>query len=217
VLALLVVVLVLGGAGGRGEAAPTRDEVVAPVESYVRVDVRDVASTHAEVLRQLSTDVARCYPELRVERHGIAFREPRDGGALSLTLWVWVPALRDSPDGGARGDLPGRAGQAFLRYGQRLLRLLVARQPVLVDARVGGYGLVLTWLGPTARADGRLVGESVAVFADKVTVANYAYDAIGTPTFLGRSGVRLFDGETELGAARVTVADEGAPTPWTGC
>ncbi len=81
---------------------------------------------------------------------------------------------------------------------------------MFADRRVGGYGLVLSWLGPAFRG-GRPIAESLALFADKLAVANFAHDTIGPAAFLARAEVRLFDGQTELPSSRLTVADGGAP------
>ena len=89
-----------------------------------------------------------------------------------------------------------------------LFRQLLARSPIFADPRVGGYGLILTWLAP-ARRDGRVVGESVAVFADKVATANFVHDTITVDVFLSRAEVRLFDGDTEA-APRPVGRGDGA-------
>jgi len=122
-----------------------------------------------------------------------------------LILWVWV-----EPDRAPAGaSLSARASTVFERYGRRLFGRLLERSPVFADARVGGYGLVLTWLSPATR-NGRLVGESLSVFADKLAVANFVHETIGVATFLGRAEVRAFDGQTEVTSPGLTVGDDGA-------
>jgi hypothetical protein len=170
------------------------DESILPPEAHAP-DLRALVQEHAAGLRSLRADLARCAPELKIQKNGIAFRRPRgrlDGPPL-LTLWVWLDATR-APRGESFG---ARAGEAFGRYGQSLFRHLFGQSPVFADARVGGYGVILTWIGPTQRG-GRVVGESLAVFADKVAVANFVLDTIGPAAFLSRVEVRAFDGETEL-------------------
>ena len=185
-----------------------------PIERYTSAEDRALAQVHAGELQALRAELRRCLPGVDVERHGIAFRRRRGmvAGPPALTLWVWLPPA-DAPAG---PDLPRRAGQAFRRYGQALVRQLVARSPVFADPRVGGYGLILTWLGPTQR-EGRPVGESVAVFADKVATANLAHDTITADVFLSRVEVRLFDGETELGPLRLGPQDDGVAAVSAAC
>lgn len=208
-MALLVL-----GLGTATAAALAQDAAVLPLESYTSAEARALAQVHAAELQALREDLRRCLPGLDVERHGIAFRRPRGSVAdpPSLTLWVWLPA--SAPPSAA--DLPRRAGQAFRRYGQALVRQLVARSPVFADPRVGGYGLILTWLSP-ARRDGRLVGESIAVFAGKLATANFAHDTITADVFLSRAEVRGFDGEIEVGPLPLGPQDDGAPAVSETC
>lgn len=185
----------------------TAEPALVPPEAHTSADTRELARAYAGELTGLESGLARCSPAVTVYRHGIAFRHPRGtGGPPSLTLWVWL-----EPPEPLRGTtLPARATEAFTRYGHALFGRLLARSPVFADGRVAGYGLVLTWLGPSQRA-GRLVGESLAVFADKLTVANFVHGTIGAATFLGRAGVRAFDGETELPAPALAADDGAAP------
>jgi hypothetical protein len=118
---------------------------------------------------------------------------------------VWIETGR-TPAG---TSLTARASTVFQRQGRRLFGRLLARSPVFADSRVGGYGLILTWLSPATRG-GRLVGESVSVFADKLAVSNFVHETIGAGTFLGRAEVRAFDGQTEVASPSLTVADENA-------
>ncbi len=205
-LGLLLLAAALAAAGG-AVALPV-DEWILPPEGHAP-DVRGLVQEHASELRGLQVELARCAPELDVQKNGIAFRRPRDSpaGPPYLTLWVWLDPARP-PQG---RTFAARAGEAFGRYGHRLLRRLLGQSPVFADPRVGGYGLILTWVGPTQRG-GRLVGESLAVFADKLAVANFVHETIGPAAFLSRTEVRAFDGETELPAPSLGL-DDAAPTP----
>jgi hypothetical protein len=189
------------------------DESILPPEAHAP-DMRALVQEHTAGLRRLHADLARCAPELDVQKNGIAFRRPRGrpDGPPHLTLWVWLDGARP-PQG---RSFAARADEAFGRYGQRLFRRLLGQSPVFADARVGGYGLILTWVGPTQR-DGRVVGESLAVFADKLAVANFALDTIGPAAFLSRAAVRAFDGETELPVPSLGLDDATLTRASTAC
>jgi len=196
----------LGGGRDVSVALPAEDAIL-PLEGYTQPDAQALAREHAAELGVLQTELRRCAPGLQLERHGIGFRHPQRvaGATPYLTLWVWLDRI-----GLPRGaDLAGRAGGAFRRFGQPLVRRLIARTQVFTDQRVGGYGLILTWLGP--RTGERLIAESLALFADKVTAANFAHDTIAPDVFLSRAAVRVFDGQKELPSLRLVGEDAGAP------
>jgi hypothetical protein len=201
----VVVVATLAFAATAG--GPGASEAILPPAGHVAGEPRALSEAHGAELRALVADLDRCGSGLSVERHGISFRRPQaDPGARPhLTLWVW---LHDPAPVG--GDPTARAADAFRRLGQPLLRRLLQRSGVFADGRVGGYGLVLSWLGPTSRA-GRTVAESLILFADKLATANFVHETIGPATFLARATVRIFDGQTEVGGAPLAVADDGTP------
>jgi len=206
---LLATTLALAGPA----LAQPADESILPPEAHAP-DMRALVQEHAAGLRRLHAELARCAPELAIQKNGIAFRRPRghSDGPPHLTLWVWLDGTRP-PRGRSFG---ARAGEAFGRYGQGLFRRLLGQSAVFADARVGGYGLILTWVGPTERG-GRVVGESLAVFADKVAVANFVLDTIGPEAFLSRAEVRAFDGETELPPPSLGLDDAAPAQAATAC
>jgi hypothetical protein len=205
----LVLIAALAALTGPG-LATAADELVLPLDQHAVGEPRALAEEHAIELKRLGARLTACSPRLGVQQHGIAFRRPqaRPAAPPHLTLWVWVEPGR-SPAG---ATLVARAAGVFARNGRGLFARLLAPSPVFADPRVGGYGLVLTWLSPTQRG-GRLVGESLAVFADKLAVANFVHETIGAATFLGRAEVRAFDGQTEVTAPRLVVDDDDAGSP----
>lgn len=210
-VASLVAAAFLAAAGrGGGPAALSADEAILPLGQHTPGEARALAAEYAVELRRLQAELQPCAARLDVQRHGIAFRRPqtRPDAAPSLTLWVWVES--GPPAGG--GSLAARAAGVFERHGRGLFARLLARSPLFADPRVGGYGLILTWLSPTQQG-GRLVGESLAVFADKLAVANFVHETIGAATFLARADVRAFDGQTELTSPRLTVDDDAGSPP----
>jgi hypothetical protein len=199
---VVVAALALAATAG-GQGAP---EAIMPPAGHVAGEPRALMEAHGAELRALVTALRRCASVLSVERHGISFRRPQaePGARPHLTLWVWV---HDPAPVGA--DPAARAADAFRRHGQWLARRLLQRSGVFADARVGGYGLVISWLGPTSRG-GRTVAESLVLFADKLAAANFAHETIGPATFLARASLRVFDGQTEIDGPRLAVTDDGA-------
>jgi hypothetical protein len=196
--------LAVGLVGPASAYAQSVGDGVLSFEEHAAGEARALAQTHAGELHALQSDIDRCRAGVAVQRKGIAFRQPRDFAADTpyLTLWVWLTSGQ-APGG---GDITARATDAFRRHAQALFRRLVGRSPVFADPRVGGFGLILTWVGPSPR-DGRVVGESLVLFADKLTVANYVFDTIAPSVFLERAGVRIFNGQTEV-PARLSVNDD---------
>jgi hypothetical protein len=210
----LAVVLAVGLVAPASVDAQSVGDGILSFEEHAAGEARALAQVHAGELRALQSDIDRCLAGVAVQRKGIAFRQPRGFAtdAPYLTLWVWLTDGR-APGG---GDIAARATDAFRRHAQTLFRRLVGRSPVFADPRVGGFGLILTWLGPIPR-DGRIVGESLVMFADKLTVANYVFDTIAPSVFLERAGVRIFDGQTEVKLTPLSVNDDVPASDRLGC
>jgi len=208
------VALAVGLAGPASTHAQSVGDGILSFEEHAAGEARVLARAHAAELHALQSDIDRCLAGVAVQRKGIAFRQPRGFAADApfLTLWVWLTDGR-APGG---GDIATRATDAFRRHAQALFRRLVARSPVFADPRVGGFGLILTWVGPIPR-DGRVVGESLVMFADKLTVANYVFDTIAPSVFLERAGIRIFDGQTEVKPGRLSVDDDAPAADHLGC
>jgi hypothetical protein len=179
------------------------EEAVLPLQGYRAADARALAEAHAAELRRLYDDVRRCAPELDFHQPGIGFRKPRGKPQLAPHLSAWV--VMDQGIAPIGGDLGARAAEAFQRYGSLLFQRLLAREPIRADARLGGYGLVLTWMRP-AQGDDQ-VGETMVVFADNAGVAEFTGGALGARAFLARADIRLFEGETERTTVQIPVDD----------
>jgi hypothetical protein len=210
----IAVALALGLVGSAPAHAQSVGDGVLSFEEHAAGEARDLARTHAGELRALQSDIDRCLAGVVVQRKGIAFRQPRGFAADTtyLTLWVWLTD-RQAPGG---GDITARATDAFRRHAQGLFRRLLGRSAIFADPRVGGFGLILTWVGPIPR-DGRVVGESLVMFADKLSVANYVFDTIAPSAFLEKAAVRIFDGQTEVNPAHLSVDDDVPAGDRLGC
>ena len=211
-----LVALLVGLGFGVTEASAVRpaDEAIFPAADYTSAEGRALAEAHGPQLEALYDDVRRCAPELDFQLDGIAFQRSKrvPAGDHHLTLWVWLDPGR--PPLGR--DTAARATAAFRQYGQRLARRLVGRAPVAADSRVGGYGLILTWLGPRKIKD-TPVAESLVVFSRKDEVIAFAGGQTEAPTFLAASEVRAFDGQTEVPFPPLTVPEVPGPAGLDGC
>jgi hypothetical protein len=198
-----LVALALGLLASTASAQRSFEEAVLPLLEYRAADARALAEAHVAELRRLYDDVRRCAPELDFHQPGIGFRKPRGKPQLAPHLSAWM--VMDQSVTLSGGDLGARAAEAFHRYGSRLFQRLLAREPIRADARLGGYGLVLTWIRP-AQGDDQ-VGETLVVFADNTGVAEFTGGALGARAFLARADVRLFDGQSERTGVQVPVDD----------
>jgi hypothetical protein len=119
------------------------------------------------------------------------------------------PSSAPPPQG---SDIFARAADAFRRYGPRLLPQVVARDAIRADAKVGGYGLVLTWLKPGAPAD-TPVGETLVVFSPKLVVVPFVGGTASLSKLLAQSRLRAFDGQTEVPLRALGIQDQDALAP----
>ena len=211
---VLAVALTLGVLVTGAQATRPADEAILPPEDYRFPDARVLAVDHGEHLAALYADVRRCAPELDFQLDGIAFQRPRQGASSAphLTLWVFLDARR--PPLGS--NTAGRATEAARQYGRRLIRRLSAASPVAGDGRVGGYGLILSWIGARKIRD-HPVMESLVVFARKEPAVAFASGQITLPEFLAAADVRMFDGQDELPFPALTTHEAPGPPGLEGC
>ena len=109
-----------------------------------------------------------------------------------------------------------RAAEAFRRYAPKLLPQLVARNVIHADSRVGGYGLVLTWVKPPASDPP--IGETLVVFLPKSAVTPFVSGAGTSFTeLLAQARIRAFDGQTEVKLTRLAIPDRELPVQPSPC
>jgi len=87
---------------------------------------------------------------------------------------------------------------------------------VAADGRVGGYGLILSWVGPRKIKD-LPVKESLVVFARKEPASDFAAGDSTLYDFLTAADVRLFDGQDELPFPALAARDEPGPPGLGSC
>jgi hypothetical protein len=196
-----------------GFAQRPAEEAIVPLAEYKAVESRALAQAYSSELRLLYEAVRRCAPEVDFHRHGLGFRRPMGLEKVEphLAIWVWLPH-EPAPEG---ADISARAADAFRRYGPRLLPHLVARGQIHADSRVGGYGLVLTWIKPPA-ADPP-IGETLVVFAPKSAVEPFVAGTTPITALLAKARIRTFDGQTEVMSPRLEIRDQEASAPSPSC
>ena len=205
VAGIAIVILVLGVRAGWAQRSA--EEAIFPLTEYKAQDARMLAQTYLGELQALYQSVRRCTPEVDFHQHGLGFRRPLgiEGLPPYLATWVWIPSEPALPGDG----LGARAAEAFRRYAPKLLPQLVAREAIHADARVGGYGLVLTWIKPPGGDPP--IGETLVVFMPKSAVASFIS---GSPTFtelLAQARIRAFDGQTEVKLTGLAIPDGDPP------
>jgi hypothetical protein len=209
VLALAVVLFLASD----GFAQRPAEEAIVPLAEYKAADTRNLAQAYQSELRILYDAVRRCASEVDFNRYGLGFRRPLGSEKFPphLTIWVWLP--EEPALGGA--DISARAADAFRRYGPKLFPHLVARSQIQADARVGGYGLVLTWIKQPASDPP--IGETLVVFAPKSVVEPFVGGTIRISELLAQARTRVFDGQTEIMGPRLSIDDQKAAAPPPSC
>jgi hypothetical protein len=200
-----IAILVLGARAGWPQRPV--EEAIFPIAEYKAQDGRVLAQAYLGELQAFYQSVRRCTPELDFHQHGLGFRRPLglEGLPPYLATWVWIPNEPALPSDG----IGARATEAFRRYAPKLLPQLVAREVIHADARVGGYGLVLTWVKPPGGDPP--IGETLVVFLPKAAVTPFV-DGAGTFTkLLAQARIRAFDGQTEVKLTGLAIPDGEVP------
>lgn len=186
------------------------EQAIFPEKEYRTADSRVLAQAYGKELRALYDDVRRCTSDLDFQQRGLGFWKPRDVATAlpHLALWVWVdPGLISWGD-----TVQIRAAHAFHRYARRLVPRMLASASIREDARVEGYGLVMSWLGPH-KTEGRPVGETLVVFVDKTAAVAFADGSLPGSAFLAGSRLRLFAGNDEVQPPAVVLEDWRVAAP----
>jgi hypothetical protein len=90
-----------------------------------------------------------------------------------------------------------------------MLRRMAALTDVVNDSHVTGLSVVLSWLKPgTSKPGQQAVNETVALFIDKTTAADFLAKRVGPDEFVSRARFNVFDGERLLGRLPLQVWDD---------
>ena len=206
-----VLVLLLGPRAGWPQRSA--EEAIFPLSEYKAPDARGLAQAYLRELQTLYQSVRRCTPEVDFHQHGLGFRRPfgTEGLLPHLATWVWIPSEPVLPG----DDTGARAAEAFRRYAPKLLPQLVAREVIHADARVGGYGIVLTWVKPPGGDPP--IGETLVVFVPKSAAIPFVSGSGTFADLLAQARIRAFDGQTEVKLTRLTIPDRELPVKPPPC
>lgn len=188
--------LVLGVAAS-GLARP--EDGVAPIEQYTSAKARRLAVTYNPQLIKFSEHVYHCIPWVGVVKDGIGFRQPKGVETDDRYLSVWISI--DQADDGRFAALPleRRVSAMFSRYGVDMLRRMNQIPGLGSDADVDGFAIVLSWLKPDSLKTSQPITETIALFVDKTTLADFLNKRLPGPAFADRARFNVFEGKDLVG------------------
>ncbi len=203
-IAALTVVITLAFVGP-SLAAP--EDSITPLEQYNTPKAKTLASTYRPELVRFYEHVYWCLPWLGVFKNGIGFRQPKGAQADDRYLSVWVTI--DQTDDGSFAAMPRerRVSAMFSRYGVDLLRRLTAMTSVASDANLTGFSVVLSWPKPGLPPD-RPVSETMALFVDKASLADFLAKRLGPAEFASRAKLSVFDGKDPLAPGKLEIWED---------
>jgi hypothetical protein len=198
---------VLLGAAASGLALP--EDGIAPIEQYTSAKARRLASTYNAQLLKFSEQVYHCLPWVGVVKAGIGFRQPKGVEADDRYLSVWI-SIDQADDGGAFAalTLERRVSAMFSRYGVDFLRRESQIPGVAADPDVTGFAIVLSWLKPDSAKMPQPVTETLALFVDKGTLAEFLNKKLSAASFADRARFNVFEGKELVGRVPLEVWED---------
>ena len=189
-------------------AAPAADKIL-PVAQHATDKARALATRHARALRDLNLEVYHCLPWLEVQKHSIGFFKPRNASEDTRFLSIRFYIEQETSPQFAALSTEQRASAMFSRYVGHMLRRMMRNPSIVNDDAVDGFTVIAEWLKQVPTAAGqRPVHETIAVFVDKVDADDYLAGRTGIRDLAARARVSGFDGETALGAMRLSAWDD---------
>ena len=189
-------------------AAPSDASVLSP-EQHTSEKGRRLATTYVGGLRDLSAQIYHCMPWVEVKRNGIGFYKPKhlegDHRYLSINFYI---DQQPSPEFAAF-SIEERASRMFSRYVGPMLKRMGRTSGLVADKQLDGFTVILEWLKQVPSSAGaRPVHETIAVFFERATVAEYLGGRLPSRDLAVRARVLAWDGETALGPMRVRSWDD---------
>ena len=185
-------------------AAPSDDGVMPP-EMHTSEKGKRLAQTYQAPLREISAKIYHCVPWVEVKKHAIGFYKPKhmtggDTRYLSINLYIDQQPSAEF----AAYKVEDRASRMFSRYVGPMVRRLASPPGLMADQSLDGFTVILEWLKQTPAAKGdRPVHETIAVFMDKQTVADYLSGRLSSRDLASRARILGWDGETSIGQLRL--------------
>ena len=179
-----------------------------PLDEYSTAKARALAIAHQAELLKLSAHIYHCLPWLGVVKNGIGFPHPKgaEGDDRYLSVWVNIDQTED-PRFGAL-PVPRRASAMFSRYGMHLLKRMTQLTAITSDSNVQGFSVVLRWLKPGSSSASQPVTETLALFVDKPSLADFLAQRIGTSDFTERAKYNVFDGKMLVGRVPLEIWED---------
>ena len=205
----LLAALLVSAMLARSPAFAAPADALMPIEKYTTDKARTLANAHRLRLIEFSEQIYNCMPWLAVYPGRLGFPKYKDSvdDDRYLSTWIYVDQ-RDDP-GFAALPQERRVSAMFSRYGVDMLRRMAALTDVVNDSHVTGLSVVLSWLKPgTSKPGQQAVNETVALFIDKTTAADFLAKRVGPDEFVSRARFNVFDGERLLGRLPLQVWDD---------
>jgi hypothetical protein len=201
--------------GATPAASAPSDASVLPAEQHTSEKGRRLATTYGGALRDLSARVYHCMPWVEVKRNGIGFYKPKhlDGDSRYLSINLYIDQ-QPSPEFAAF-SIEERASRMFSRYVGPMLKRMARPAGLIADKELDGFTVILEWLKQTpTSASARPVHETIAVFFERATVADYVAGRLPARELATRGRVLAWDGEKSVGPVRVSSWDDDFVTTY---
>jgi hypothetical protein len=203
-----VVLVALALAAPPAVTAAAFDQSVLAPEQHTSEKGQRLASTYFASLRELSAKLYHCMPWVEVKKNGIGFYKPKhlEGDVRYLSVNLYIDQ-QPSPEFAAFST-EERASRMFSRYVGPMLRRMTRPPGLLQDGTLDGFTVILEWLKQTPTAGGRPVHETIAVFLDRSSAADFVAGRMPVRDLAARARVLGWDGEKSLGPLRLASWDD---------
>ena len=211
----LLAALLFYGVSLTAQAYAAPADALMPIEKYTTPKARGLANAHRLRLIEFSEQIYNCMPWLAVYPGRLGFPKYKDSAddERYLSMWIWVDQRENADFAAVPQDR--RASAMFSRYGVDMLRRMAALSDVVDDSNLSGLSVVLSWLKPgTSRPGQKPVNETLALFVDKATAADFLAKRVGSEEFVSRAKFNLFDGESLVGRVPLEVWEDSFNTTY---
>jgi hypothetical protein len=89
-----------------------------------------------------------------------------------------------------------------------MLRRMTQIPGVMADPNVYGFSVVLNWLKPGSGTSSQPVSETIAMFVDKATLAEFLDHRLPTPEFVERAKFNVYEGKNLVGRVPLEIWED---------